>query len=66
MQERIHPRSEVVDDESVFIAELKLDNPDGSLRPGMNGQARVESERRSLGWVLFHKPWMSCRRAVAW
>jgi multidrug efflux pump subunit AcrA (membrane-fusion protein) len=64
--ERVHPRAEVVDDESVFVAELKLDNPDGALRPGMNGDARVESGRRSLGWVLFHKPWRSLRRALAW
>ena len=64
--ERVHPRAEVVDDESVFVAELKLNNSNGALRPGMNGHARVESGRRSLGWVLFHKPWASLRRALAW
>ncbi len=64
--DRVHPHAEVVDDQSVFIAELKLDNPDASLRPGMNGRASVESGRRNLGWVLFHKPWISFRRALAW
>jgi RND family efflux transporter MFP subunit len=64
--ERIHPRAEVVDDESVFVAELHLDNSDSLFRPGMNGQATLVSDRRRLGWVLFHKPWTSLRRALAW
>jgi hypothetical protein len=54
---RIHPRSEVKEDEHVFIGEMELDNPGQMLRPGMQGRARVASRRRPLGWILFHKPW---------
>ena len=53
---RIHPRAELRDDENVFVAEVQLANADGSLRPGMRGTARVESERRPLGWILLRRP----------
>ena len=63
---RIHPQAEMKDHASVFVAEFELTNSQGELRPGMNGWAEVTSGRRSLGWILFHKPWTSIRRALAW
>ena len=54
---RIHPRSEMRNEQSVFVAELVLDNPDASLRPGMNGTAKVSGQYRLFGWILFHKVW---------
>ena len=56
---RISPRAEVRDAESVYIADVYLPNEDGKLRPGMKGTARIASEKRSLGWILFHKAWES-------
>ena len=53
---RIHPRSEVLDNENVFIAEAELMNAEMLLRPGMRGTAKVIGERRPLGWNCFHKP----------
>ncbi len=63
---RIHPQAELKDNESVFVAEFDWENPAGRLRPGMNGWAAITSQRMSLGWILFHKPWAGLRRALAW
>ncbi len=64
--DRIHPQAELRDKESVFVAEFQLGNPQQRLRPGMNGSAQIRGPKRSLGWILFHKPWTSLRRALAW
>ncbi len=54
---RIHPRSEIREHEHVYIAELRLKNDFGLLRPGMRGRAEVVGPQRALAWNLFHKPW---------
>ena len=54
---RIHPRSVTREKDNVFLGEVPLDNADGALRPGMKGRATVRTGPRSLGWVLFHRPW---------
>ncbi len=64
--QQIHPQAELKENQSVFVAEMELANPHSRLRPGMNGWAEITSERKSLGWILFHKPWTSVRRALAW
>lgn len=56
---RVSPRSETRDNESVYIAEVNLDNEDGTLRPGMKGSAKVVSDPHPLGWNLFHHAWES-------
>ena len=53
----IQPRSEVRDQQNVFIGDGTLENADQQFRPGMNGRAKIVTSRRSLGWILFHKPW---------
>ena len=53
---KIHPRSTTRNAQNVFIAEVEFPNEDERLRPGMNGTVRIDCERRSLGWSLFHKP----------
>ena len=63
---RIHPQAELRDKESVFVAEFELENDSARLRPGMNGWAEITGQKRSVGWILFHKPWTSMRRALAW
>lgn len=64
--ERIHPRSEIRDGENVFVAEVRFANPDGLLRPGMQGRAVVEGPTRSLGWKLFHRPVEEVRLRMGW
>ncbi len=60
---RIHPRSEVRETEHVFIGEFELDNPDETLRPGMQGTAAITTSYHTLGWNLFHKP---CEKMLYW
>ena len=64
--QRIHPRAEVVDNDSVFVAEVVLQNAQGRLRPGMNGDAKVSTGWSPLGWNLFHRPWESIRYWMIW
>jgi biotin carboxyl carrier protein len=54
---RIHPRSVTREKDNVFMGEIPLDNADGAVRPGMEGRATIRTGSRSLGWVLFHRPW---------
>ena len=53
---RVHPRSEMKDDEHVFIGEVEFDNPDGRLLPGMHGHASIDSGFEPMGWIIFHRP----------
>jgi multidrug efflux pump subunit AcrA (membrane-fusion protein) len=53
---KIRPRSTTRNAKNVFIAEVEFPNEDERLRPGMEGTARIDCERRSLGWSMFHKP----------
>ena len=63
---KIRPRSETRDADNVFIAELEFANEDERLRPGMKGSVRLDCERRSLGWSLFHKPINYVRSRLTW
>lgn len=64
--ERIHPRSELVDQDYVFVAEVKFSNKHGLLRPGMKGRAKVITAPQMLGWNLFHKAWDQGRLWLGW
>ncbi len=55
--QKINPKSVIRENRNVFIAELEFDNPDGRLRPGMQGKAVIQAGSKPLGWILFHKPW---------
>jgi multidrug resistance efflux pump len=54
---RIHPRSELKDEEHVFLGEMQLQTTIETLRPGMRGTARIVGPRRSWAWIWLHKPW---------
>ncbi len=64
--ERIHPRSELVDQDYVFVAEVKFTNDHGLLRPGMKGRAKVQTAAHPLGWNLFHKAVDQVRFWIGW
>ena len=63
---RIHPRSELLDGESVFVAEADISDSQFSMRPGMQGSARISSGWKPLGWVLLHRPYEAFRRWSGW
>lgn len=63
---KIFPRSEIREQESVYIAEVDLDNRSGELRPGMKGRARIVADRHALGWNLFHRPYESLCMLIGW
>lgn len=63
---RIHPRSEVRDEQHVFIAEVELDAAHDRLRPGMKGAAKISAGSRQLGWIAFHRPWEAFLMWVGW
>ena len=64
--EQISPRTEIIDDESVFIAQVKLANENNQLRPGMQGSAKIQTPSAPIGWNLFHKSWESVRYWLIW
>ena len=54
---RIAPRGIVIDSKVVFIATAEIDNPKKILRPGMDGKARISAGMKSIGWMVFSKPY---------
>jgi GAF domain-containing protein len=53
----IAPLAETLNGEPVYTVRALLDNSDGVLRPGMNAAARVMTESRPLGHLIFRRPW---------
>ncbi|MEM6823202.1 MAG: efflux RND transporter periplasmic adaptor subunit [Verrucomicrobiota bacterium] len=64
--QNINPRSETQNNRNVFVGEAYLDNTDLKLKPGMQGKAVIESEGRSLAWILFHKMWEFIQIKLLW
>ena len=64
--EHIHPCTEIVDTQSVFVAKVRLPNTDNQFRPGMQGSAKIETKKATLGWSLFHRGWESVRYWMVW
>lgn len=64
--ERIQPAAELRNDESVFVATVQIENPDGKLRPGMTGSARISSVWRPIAWNWLHQPVARCLRWFGW
>jgi multidrug resistance efflux pump len=63
---QVRPRAQILDEQSVFVAEVRIANADRRLRPGMTGRAKVEAGRAALGWVWLYKPWESLLRLGGW
>jgi len=64
--DRIHPRSEIRDDENVFVAEVPLHNEQRQLHPGMRGRAWISAGKARLGWVLFRRPVAAAIQWLGW
>ncbi len=61
---RTRPSTTIRNDQNVFIAEAILNNETGTVRPGMEGNARIFGTNRKLGWCLLHQPWEKIVTAV--
>ncbi len=63
--ERITPVSVAEEGRNYFRVEARLDEPADSLRPGMEGVAKIEAGRRRLLWIWTHRmvDWL---RLVVW
>lgn len=64
--EKIHPRAEVLDHKTVFVAQIQLTNDRGNLRPGLKGHAKITGDQHPLGWNLFHKGFEKMRSLLIW
>jgi biotin carboxyl carrier protein len=55
--ERIDPMAQVVDNRNIFHAHARLTDAQAAaaLRPGMEGVARIDIDRRSYGWIWLHE-----------
>jgi len=53
--ERIRLRSQPRGQRNTFVVTCALENPQGSIRPGMTGWAKVDCGYRSAGFVLLRK-----------
>ena len=62
----INPGAELINDESVFVADVKVDDEKAVIRPGMKGSAKVKTSWRPIGWNFFHKAWESVRCWTVW
>jgi RND family efflux transporter MFP subunit len=52
--ERVTPVAAAADGRNVFRVEAHLERPAPGLRPGMEGVAKIEIERRRLIWIWTH------------
>jgi len=52
---RVHPRAEQRDGANVFVGEIRLQQIDAQLRPGMRGHAKLSAGYQPLAWILFHR-----------
>lgn len=52
--DRVTPVAVVSDGENRFRVEARLEQPAASLRPGMEGVARIEAGRRARIWIWTH------------
>jgi RND family efflux transporter MFP subunit len=54
----VSPKSEASGDHRIYYARVTVPNPDGDMRPGMQGRGKINSGWRPLGYVLLRKPAM--------
>lgn len=64
--DRVHPRAELRDEASVFIAEMKLDAHDAAVRPGMRGRASISTTKSAFIWTWIRRPVTRLLRRMGW
>ena len=51
----VSPKGEVQGDERVFYARVRVPNPDGTIRAGMQGRGKVSAGWHPAGYVMFRR-----------
>ncbi|MDE3199929.1 MAG: efflux RND transporter periplasmic adaptor subunit [Acidobacteriota bacterium] len=68
--ELVSPQTQVVNGDRTFVVRVPLQNEQGLLRAGMNGNAKIFVGYRSVGYVLFRKPafwlWHTLWNWIGW
>ncbi len=64
--ERLEPRAEIIDDEAIFIGEMEVKNDDNTFRPGMKAKVVVDAGNKTIGWILFRKPYQWLQNQWVW
>lgn len=54
----VSPKSQAEGDARFFYARVDVPNPDGRLRPGMQGRGKISVGWHPIGFVLFRSPFM--------
>ena len=63
---RIDPRASVIDEQIRFVADMEVINRDNRLRPGMKGTVRIDTGYKSIGWLVFHRPYTWLMKNLVW
>jgi multidrug resistance efflux pump len=63
--ERVTPIASARDARNYFEVEGKFDTAPESIRPGLRGVAKIQSEDRSMAWILTHR-FVDWARLTAW
>lgn len=63
---RIEPRAKVIDDEAIFSADVTIEDSKRQLRPGMKGTAQIDAGWKSIGWLLFSRPYRWLANQWVW
>jgi len=62
----VSPKSQSEGDARVFYARVDVTNPDGRLRPGMQGLGKISVGWHPIGMVLFRAPFMWLYSKLWW
>ncbi|MBI2677538.1 MAG: efflux RND transporter periplasmic adaptor subunit [Candidatus Koribacter versatilis] len=54
----VSPMSATEGDHRVYFARVEVQNPEGSVRSGMQGRGKIEAGWHPAGYVLFRKPFL--------
>lgn len=52
---QIDGAAEVIDGKNVFVARAELDTSPSWMRSGMQGTAQIDTTRKPIWWVMFHR-----------
>jgi hypothetical protein len=63
---RIEPRASISDEGVFFVADVMIQDAEQRLRPGMKATAVVDAGWKSIGWLLFSRPYRWLANQWVW